>query len=267
MFVVTLRQLETAKAFGELHNQCSHLRKVLGKIKGSRSAFHPFGRGYGPDTPITIQRIAEVCSAEVALKALRADGSWQPRQRHLVTMQYVIDASAHVLDGFEEMYPDDERPREAIDAATACLDFYRSPDAWLDRHDSLEIMLTAHAGHAALDAADAISGSDMNETVARCAAWAAGQAACVGYDYAFPLKCDKDREEFPGRLEGSFSESEGAEWQKWADGHAEQAAWHSHIAGICRGSVYEHFDWERSKLLEILAAEDQQERLAQIQIS
>ena len=86
--------------------------------------------------------------------------------RHMTYKQYVpyaVFAAEQVIDLFEKKYPDDKRPREAIEAANACI---KNPSA----KNKKAADVAAGAARAA-EAAGAAAGA------ARAAAWAAAGAA------------------------------------------------------------------------------------------
>ena len=83
---------------------------------------------------------------------------------------FAADCAEHVLKHFENKYPDDKRPREAIKAARR---YARRPSA---RNRELMTAAGAAAGAAEWDAAGAAAG-DAAWTAARAAEWAAARAA------------------------------------------------------------------------------------------
>lgn len=82
---------------------------------------------------------------------------------HQLLARWAADCAEHVLAYFEDECPDDLRPREAIAAARS----------WAD--GDLPMMRARAVGGHAMGAARPLSGA------ARFAAYAAGQAACVGH--------------------------------------------------------------------------------------
>ena len=77
-------------------------------------------------------------------------------------LQYAVFAAEQALDIFEQKYPDDKRPRQAIDSARKCLE-----------NNSEENRAAAYAAHAAAYAAYAAADA------AAYAAYAAGAAGRV----------------------------------------------------------------------------------------
>jgi hypothetical protein len=92
-----------------------------------------------------------------------------PEQR----IQYAIYAAVQVLSIFEDTYPDDPRPRKAVEAAQAYLD-----------KPSVE---TAYAARSAADAAR--SAADAAYAAACAAADAAADAADAAADAAYAAAC------------------------------------------------------------------------------
>jgi hypothetical protein len=96
------------------------------------------------------------------LVTIRRGGTLTDADHQLLAL-WAAQCAEHVLHFFEEAQPSDARPRDAIDAARA----------WA-RGDMKMMDARAHGGHA-MGAARPLQGT------ARYAAYAAGQAACVGH--------------------------------------------------------------------------------------
>src|SRR5512139_3347569 len=99
---------------------------------------------------------------------VRRGGTLQDSDHHLLAV-WAADCAQHVLHLFEEMQPNDDRPRRAIELARA----------WA-RGESTMSQTRAAGGHA-MAAARELSGA------ARRAAYAAGQAAVVAHVAAHEL--------------------------------------------------------------------------------
>ena len=99
---------------------------------------------------------------------VRRGGTLQDSDHHLLAV-WAADCAQHVLHLFEEMQPNDDRPRRAIELARA----------WTRGEITMSQARTA-AGHAQAAARD-LSGA------ARHAAYAAGQAAAVAHVAAHEL--------------------------------------------------------------------------------
>src|SRR5512143_4129803 len=99
---------------------------------------------------------------------VRRGGTLQDSDHHLLAV-WAADCAQHVLHLFEEMQPNDNRPRRAIELARA----------WTRGEITMSQARTA-AGHAQAAARD-LSGA------ARYAAYAAGQAAAVAHVAAHEL--------------------------------------------------------------------------------
>ena len=99
---------------------------------------------------------------------VRRGGTLQDADHHLLAI-WAADCAQHVLHLFEEMQPNDERPRRAIESARA----------WTQGEITMS-QSRAAGGHAMAAARD-LSGA------ARHAAYAAGQAAVVAHVAAHEL--------------------------------------------------------------------------------
>lgn len=99
---------------------------------------------------------------------VRRGGTLQDADHHLLAI-WAADCAQHVLHLFEEMQPNDERPRQAIDSARA----------WAQ--GEIRMSQSKAAGGHAMAAARNLSGSS------RHAAYAAGQAAVVAHVAAHEL--------------------------------------------------------------------------------
>ena len=99
---------------------------------------------------------------------VRRGGTLQDSDHHLLAL-WAADCAQHVLHFFEEMQPDDDRPRRALELARA----------WT--RGEITMSQSRAAGGHAMAAARALRGS------ARHAAYAAGQAAVVAHVAAHEL--------------------------------------------------------------------------------
>ena len=99
---------------------------------------------------------------------VRRGGSLQDADHHLLAI-WAADCAQHVLHFFEEMQPDDDRPRRAIESARG----------WA--RGEIKMSQSRAAGGHAMAAARELSGA------ARYAAYAAGQAGVVAHVAAHEL--------------------------------------------------------------------------------
>jgi hypothetical protein len=99
---------------------------------------------------------------------VRRGGTLQDAEHHLLAL-WAADCAQHVLHLFEEIQPNDDRPRRAIELARA----------WT--RGEVTMSESRAAGGHAMAAARALRGA------ARHAAFAAGQAACVPHVAAHEL--------------------------------------------------------------------------------
>ena len=109
---------------------------------------------YGLNTPVSIETILDVCGFGDAVWALIAINADRPLSL------FAADCAERVLPIYEKEYPEDQRPRQAIEAARA---FARG---------EISAAARAAAGTAAWDAARAAAGD-----AARAAAGAAARDA------------------------------------------------------------------------------------------
>jgi len=131
-------------------------------------------RKYGPDSPIPLTDILEVCGFDDALWALRC--ATEPELAEELSRHLAADFAEHVLHIFEDKYPGDDSPRKAIQAAR----LYADGDITAAARAAARAAAGDAAGAAAWDAAGA---------AARAAAWhaawdAAGAAAWAAARHA-----------------------------------------------------------------------------------
>ena len=119
------------------------------------------------------------------LVTIRRGGTLTDEDHHLLAL-WAATCAEHVLGLFEAVRPDDPRPRQAIEHIRA----------WV--RGEVRMMVSRAAGGHAMGAARPLKGA------ARFAAYAAGQAACVGHvpehdlgaaAYALKAILDSDGEE------------------------------------------------------------------------
>jgi hypothetical protein len=104
-----------------------------------------------------------------------------PEQR----IQYAIFAAEQVLSIFESNYPEDSRPRKAIEAAQAHLDNPSVETAHAAHSAARAAYTAAHTAHSAADAAyAAANAADAAANAADAAANAADAAAYAAYAVA-----------------------------------------------------------------------------------
>jgi len=132
---------------------------------------------------------------------VRRGGTLQDTDHHLLAI-WAADCAQHVLHLFEEMQPNDERPRRAIESVRA----------WIQGEITMS-QSRAAGGHAMAAARD-LSGAE------RHAAYAAGQAAVVAHvaahelgAAAYAIKAAReavldDQAEAAGRLECAWQRAQ-----------------------------------------------------------
>lgn len=92
------------------------LAKQAGACEGSYRKFARYVGGikvYGIDTPIPLTEILDVLGVDDALWCLRCTVEDDEKFSRLLACDYV----EHVLDIFENQYPNDDRPRKVIEIA------------------------------------------------------------------------------------------------------------------------------------------------------
>jgi hypothetical protein len=149
---------------------------------------------YGKDTPIPLSVIIESNGLADALWTLRC--TVEPlKEIENILIEFACQCAEHVLHFYEDEYPDDKRPRLAIEAARYCITD-KSPAAY-------------EAGkEAGRDAWEAAWATGDVATTAAWAAWAAGDATWEASWSAW--------------VAGDAWE---ASWATWAARAARAAAW------------------------------------------
>jgi len=137
---------------------------------------------YGRHKPIPLTEIADVLGIEDALWSL--DCTQDKEKADLTSQMLAVDFADHVLHIYEETYPDDDRPRKAIEAARLYIQGEISDAAWDAARDAAWAAARDAAWVAARDAArdaerDAARAATRAATrdAARDAAWAAARDA------------------------------------------------------------------------------------------
>ena len=143
----TLNKLKAA-------NACTERYKVL---------LTALGKTQADDEPLLIAKIIETNGIEDAIWALR---TVEGKDREI--RLFLADCAEMVLPIFEKDYPNDDRPRKAIQAARDYANGLIGEEAMYAAGDAAMYAARAAAGAAASAAASA---------AARDAAWAAGWAA------------------------------------------------------------------------------------------
>ena len=119
---------------------------------------------YGLDTPIPLDEVLEVCGLDDALWALRI--ILEPADREI--RLFTCDCAERVLFLYEEKYPQDKRPRVAIETARRYAD---------GQATARELAIAEAIAWAAAGAAPGAAPWAIAEAVAGAAAWTAARAA------------------------------------------------------------------------------------------
>ena len=101
--MLTLTFMEARK-----QGACIESYRKFAKFKGGVAK-------WGIDKPFPLLEVLEVCGLENALWALPY---CEPEaERGITSLFFACDCAEHVLPYFEEKYPEDKRPRQAIESA------------------------------------------------------------------------------------------------------------------------------------------------------
>lgn len=110
--------LYTTFAKAKEDNACTGSYKKMAKYLGGV-------RKYGEDKPIPLDEVLKVCGLQDAIWSLGC--TTEPSEDILI--EFACRCAEHVLHIFEDKYPDDKRPRQAIEAAKLCITD-KSTTAW-----------------------------------------------------------------------------------------------------------------------------------------
>jgi len=133
--------LHTTFAEAKENNACIESYRKMGGALGGITK-------YGKDTPIPLDKVIEVCGLDDATWALRC--TLEPSENFAI--EFACRCAEHVLHFYEDKYPNDKRPRKAIEEARKCLTD-KSPAARAAAWDA------ARAAWAAAWAAKAVAGA------------------------------------------------------------------------------------------------------------
>jgi hypothetical protein len=174
---------------------------------------------YGKDTPIPLAVIIESNGLADAIWTLRCT----LESSKDIQIEFACRCAEHVLHLYEDKYPDDKRPREAIEAARAYAE---------GRGSAAEAARAAEAAWAAWAAARAAAraarDADWAAEAARVA-WAAGDAARAA---AWAARVARDADwaaeaaEAAARVAWAAAEAARAAAEAaWADAEADEQEW------------------------------------------
>ncbi len=124
---------------------------------------------YGKDTPIPLSKIVETNGLLDAIWTLRC--TTEPSKN--IQIELACRCAEHVLHFYEDKYPDDNRPRKAIEAARACI---------TDKSQAARDAAWAAAEAASYAALDALYAAEAASYAALDALYAAGAAALDALD-------------------------------------------------------------------------------------
>jgi len=153
--------LHTTFAKAKEANACIERYKKMGKALGGIAR-------YGKDTPVGLDKVLETCGLQDAVWCFRC--TIEPPGNTLI--EFTCQCAEHVLHFYEDKYPDDKRPRQAIETARICITDKSNAAA-----DAAYV--AAYAAYAAYVAAYAADTADT--AYAAYVAYAAAYAAYVAY--------------------------------------------------------------------------------------
>ena len=102
--------LQTTFALAKKYNACTESYKRMAKALGGV-------KKYGKDTPFTLLLVLDVLGFNDALWALQCVLPEQEKERDRIARLFACDCVEMVIHIFEDKYPDDKRPRAAIEVA------------------------------------------------------------------------------------------------------------------------------------------------------
>ena len=172
-----------------LHTTLRLLRKHSACKPGYETLTAALGPDWGDNDPITLERIVETNGLQDAIWALCAVPKSQAKYRDRLARLFAVWCARQVLHIYEESYPDDKRPRNAIDTAERFAlgqatenELAARTAAWASAGDAARAAAWASAGdavRAAENAARASAGDAVRaaENAARASAGDAVRAA------------------------------------------------------------------------------------------
>jgi hypothetical protein len=207
--------LHTTFNLAHKSNACVESYRKMAKALGGLTK-------YGKDAPFGLDKVLEVCGLDDAIWCFQC--TTEPSENILI--EFACRCAEHVLHFYEDKYPDDKRPRKAIEAARVCITD-KSPAAraaaWATRDAAW-----AAAWAAARDAAWAAAG-DAAWAAARAAAWDARAAAWDARAAAW----------------------DAARAAAWATRDAARdAAWAAEAAARAAGDA--EIEWQKQTFLELI---------------
>ncbi len=117
---------------------------------------------YGKATPIPMDKVVEILGTQDAIWALRCTN--EPAEKFIT--EFACRCAEYCLKNYEDLYPDDKRPRQAIEAARA----YSKNEITLE-----QLKMARSAARSAAESAESAPWSARS--AAESAAWLAESAA------------------------------------------------------------------------------------------
>ena len=187
---------------------------------------------YGKDTPIPLTTVLESNGLDDTIWALRC--TIEPSKNILI--EFTCRCAEHVLHFYEDKYPEDTRPRQAIEAARRCM---------TDKSFATEAATEA-AAWAARTATEAAAWAARSAARSAAeAAWAATEAAAWAARTATEAARSAAEAAARSAAEAARSAAEAAR-------SAAEAAWAARSAAEAAAWAAEK-QWQTQQLIELLA--------------
>ncbi len=102
-----------------LHTTFNRAKKAGACIESYKKMAKALGgiSKYGKDTPIPLDKIVEVCGLPNAIWTFKCT----LESSEYILIEFACQCAEHTLHFYEDKYPDDKRPRKAIQAARRCI--------------------------------------------------------------------------------------------------------------------------------------------------
>ncbi len=186
---------------------------------------------YGRDTPIPLDRIMESNGMDDTVWCLRCT----LEDAENLIIEFACDCAERVLGHYERYYPEDKRPRQAIEAARACVTDKSPASRAAAEAAAWAAEAAATTGWAATEAARAAGAA---AEAARAAAGDAGDAVRAAWVAAW----------------AAAGAAEAAARAAWAAGDAATTGWVATEAPRAAWAAAEaaEYEWQKQHLLELL---------------
>jgi hypothetical protein len=219
---------------GMLNTTFAKLKEAEACTKGYKKLAEYLGgvKTYGKDTLISLNKILESNGLDDTIWTLRC--TVEPSEDFII--EFACRCAEYVLKNYESLYPDDKRPRQAIEAARKCIT------------DKSEAAKSAAKSAARSAARSATWSAESAESAARSAAWSAGSAGSAAWSAESAARSaawSAGSAAWSAAWSAESAESAGsAAWS--AESAARSAAWSAESAGSAAR------EWQTQQLKEML---------------